>query len=421
MRVSIVGGGITGCVTALRLAREGHDICVYERGPKLGGALLDLIDNGQYWHKGCQYLSPEAPWYKEVVHNLDCEMSVFPHKYAAKTTYEGSTLYRDDLALPSVNNAAPQSLPSNYRAQTLADRFRIYGHNISNFLIENARRTGHDPDLLDEKCALSLQLSMVNFNDQTKDMLERKQKDPVADTLFALPRDAFGNEVPTLYAALPVGGYHEFFKAIHSYMEACGIRIILNSRVTAGNLVENSNHIAALLQKKQLHADCTVWCCNPVPLIMASGIGRLDSPAIKFLHIHGYIKNADLEYPVYIQNFDPASPVYRLYLYPTISGPQICIECFSRPKLSQTEILKQAHQVLKHMHKNAIIHPEHEEFYPAHFLFTQNDNKKIQAFEKISFQNKFISGAWEAFGRDNKIQIISNSISEFCQQQERLQ
>ncbi|CAN0506463.1 unnamed protein product, partial [Scytosiphon promiscuus] len=204
------------------------------------------------------------------------------HNYASITTYEGKTIFRDDLALPSIDNAAPHSLPSNYSAQTLADRFRIYGQKISNFLIDNARRTGHDPEQLDEKCAISLQLSMVSFNDQINGMLERKRNDPVADNLFALPRNAFGNEVSTLYAALPTGGYHEFFKAMHSHMEARGIRIKLNSRVTASSVEENQKHFATFLQKEQIQADYTVWCCKPVPLLIASGIGRLDSPAIKF-------------------------------------------------------------------------------------------------------------------------------------------
>ena len=55
MRVAVIGGGVTGLVAALRLARRGHRPVVYERWPGLGGQAATLDVGGghrleRYYH-----------------------------------------------------------------------------------------------------------------------------------------------------------------------------------------------------------------------------------------------------------------------------------------------------------------------------------------------------------------------------------
>ena len=69
MKIAVVGGGLAGCVAALELARDGHDVTLYEARPTLGGAVQTLParagdpspppDNGQHIALACftEYLS----------------------------------------------------------------------------------------------------------------------------------------------------------------------------------------------------------------------------------------------------------------------------------------------------------------------------------------------------------------------------
>ena len=55
MKVTVIGGGFTGCMTALYCAREGYEVTLWESADRLGGVLLDIkAENGLYFN-GCQY------------------------------------------------------------------------------------------------------------------------------------------------------------------------------------------------------------------------------------------------------------------------------------------------------------------------------------------------------------------------------
>jgi squalene-associated FAD-dependent desaturase len=63
VRAAVVGGGLAGCAAALELAKQGHEVIVYEARPTLGGAVQTLPyrdgdpspppDNGQHIALGC--------------------------------------------------------------------------------------------------------------------------------------------------------------------------------------------------------------------------------------------------------------------------------------------------------------------------------------------------------------------------------
>jgi protoporphyrinogen oxidase len=45
-RSVVIGGGISGCVAALRLARAGREVVLLERGPNLGGLVVSFEIGG---------------------------------------------------------------------------------------------------------------------------------------------------------------------------------------------------------------------------------------------------------------------------------------------------------------------------------------------------------------------------------------
>ena len=48
-KISIIGGGITGCASALLLARLGHKVTLFEKSGTLGGAIKDIIYNNNFF------------------------------------------------------------------------------------------------------------------------------------------------------------------------------------------------------------------------------------------------------------------------------------------------------------------------------------------------------------------------------------
>ncbi|MET0739422.1 MAG: FAD-dependent oxidoreductase, partial [Acidimicrobiales bacterium] len=47
-RVAVVGGGISGVLSAALLARQGHEVTIIDREPVLGG-LLGSVRHGAHW------------------------------------------------------------------------------------------------------------------------------------------------------------------------------------------------------------------------------------------------------------------------------------------------------------------------------------------------------------------------------------
>ncbi len=63
MRVVVVGAGLGGLGTALRLQGAGHDVTVLEQGPAPGGRAGQIVDQGYTWDTGPSLLT--MPWVLE--------------------------------------------------------------------------------------------------------------------------------------------------------------------------------------------------------------------------------------------------------------------------------------------------------------------------------------------------------------------
>ena len=74
--IVIVGGGITGCITALILRKKGHHVRIYENKPKIGGILRDYTDEGNVFFQGCQYLNLNNNWFQECFEFLKNDLVI---------------------------------------------------------------------------------------------------------------------------------------------------------------------------------------------------------------------------------------------------------------------------------------------------------------------------------------------------------
>ena len=66
-KVSIIGGGFSGCASALLLKKFGYDITLLEKGDKLGGTTSDILINKESYFNGPHYFNPNSLWAKEMM------------------------------------------------------------------------------------------------------------------------------------------------------------------------------------------------------------------------------------------------------------------------------------------------------------------------------------------------------------------
>ena len=50
--ISIIGGGISGCVTALLLSKLGHEVTLFEKKDTLGGTIGDINNDEENFLNG---------------------------------------------------------------------------------------------------------------------------------------------------------------------------------------------------------------------------------------------------------------------------------------------------------------------------------------------------------------------------------
>jgi hypothetical protein len=409
MKFSIVGAGITGCITALNLKNLGHEVDVYDKSSDIGGTLRDIDSESGHWFKGCQYLSNDASWLNKYKVYLNKLLYSFDHKYCSYTNFYSKKKLEYDFALPSIDKAFLKEFESTTNLKSLNDRFNLYEKDIASFLDSLVLRTGHKSINLDYRCSASLQLSAILFNNDYEEMLKKKSNNKTIDSLCALPRKVFYSEEPNLKASLPIEGYNSFFKSLYSIMKKKGINVYLNTGVTVRRC---SNKIIPFIKHEQINTDFLIWCCNPVKLVMVAGLGKLDSPVSKFKHIHCFVEGLEINSPIYFQCFDNTTSLYRLYFYPTKYDVKLCIECFANTEETEIEIFAKVKNITFPLFDNYKIRLWKTDIFYSYYLYSNNDYKKFKKLNNIALDNNIIPGAWEIFGRDQKIDFIANLIRQ---------
>ena len=48
-KISIIGGGFSGCISAFLLSKLGHKVTLFEKGDKLGGTSTDILNDEEFF------------------------------------------------------------------------------------------------------------------------------------------------------------------------------------------------------------------------------------------------------------------------------------------------------------------------------------------------------------------------------------
>jgi len=333
-RVVVMGGGFTGCLTALRLATVGVRVHLIETQRQLGGVLRDEVAEGRHWLRGCQYADAEAPWCGLLSDEVASHLEEVPHSMGSLTVDEGETVLANDLAVPMLRGTLPlatTNAATGTLTNTLAERFAEYG-DWAPRLSTLVERSGFRVAQLSDRAAMGLQMSRVAAADvSTEAVLMARSRSAWAEARLAVPRSARG--LPMAGALVPRQGWSPFFDALHKQLLTLGVQVSLGQtvRVTA-----QPHHLTLTVPgfaEPSLQEAVVVWAGNPVPLYtawksQASVPGaRLDNVAMRAVQVHADVTQWQGPVPHYVQWFAPDSPLLRVYVYRHGTRLQACLEC----------------------------------------------------------------------------------------------
>ena len=405
----VVGGGITGCVTALELTRLGFQVTLYEARLGLGGILRDIECEGGWYFNGCQYLRTEQAWHKALPEALQGNLYRFAHYYASYTDLGFGPVSHEDFEAP-VFDAPADGLADleTYRAcVSLADRTRCYPPSIAEAVLGWLSHLGIDSEAIDAGNAYNVQLGRLYLRSDDKEIKALKAKSPVADKLLGLPRTVRGEGRPV--GSLPIGGYNAFFDVFESILTEAGVVIRTGQPVVP----RFDNDAATLkLRGETLRPDLIVWAANPTPVIAAAGLGRLDDPFVDIAVSAGSISGPDLPAdPHYMQVYSTGSPIGRIFVYPREGGHCVTVEHMADGR-SLPDLQAHVQEICRSFYGDVRIEIAVQQPQRRHIFFSPADRARFDAFRDLCTTRyiNFIDGAWESYARDTKINNIASTI-----------
>lgn len=414
--ISIIGGGISGCVSAFLLSRKGYRVNLFERKNFLGGSIKDFTDEKNIFYNGPQYFDEKSFWFKELK-----KLNIFKNHFYSfkgyyreeKNYYNINKVYCDIFDENLINNNFPHPITNKKfiklkncknNFNSLEKRINCYQENIQKPIKKWCKNFSDKLDDLNEDCASIISISRVFFQKDKKKIFKLKDKDRNADMLLGIPKIDFKGRY-----CVPKKGYDEFFYKLEKYLRK-KIKIFLNSKIEVET--NDPRNINLFNNSELIKSDKIIWACNPVPLIKKFGIDPIDNKVlrVKIFSSNITFTNKIYDRNFYIQVFSKKTNIFRIYFYKIKGKSKISVETFLKKDQNELNI-----NILKNILKKFKINIKiNSKFYEKkeirHVLITNKDFKKFIEFEKIITRSKIISGGWHLFNRDKKIKhIISES------------
>ncbi len=218
-KISIVGGGIIGCLTAIHLNTKGYAVSIIEKNDQLGGVLKDDIFKENIFLKGTQYLNADERWFKNINKLLPNSFQIFKYNYGSITQINGKKNISKKFAIPVLNikNLEEKDfLQKSKKAKTLEDRLNLYPKKASKLLVDFIKNYNFPPNFLSANCVNSLQLSRIHLTNYDK-LVAKLKKNNFFDEILALERKKIFKK--DLNYSLPAYGYNNIFKNLLSELK----------------------------------------------------------------------------------------------------------------------------------------------------------------------------------------------------------
>ena len=407
--IAVVGGGITGCVTALLAAKKGLDVSLYEISDSLGGVLKDLKAKDERFINGCQYFEP-AKWfnelqthkeYEEIFHKLTLShgsYTKFNNKSHAEKNYPEATF------VDSFKN-----FKLNFKNQNnLADRYECYPKKISQYLKKWVKRFQINlEDLKWNAASKGLLTSRIYLKKHLPEIIVYKKKDSLADELYGIPRTELN--LKEVKAFLPRVGYDEFFSDIHKKLLNSGVKVFTKTPIRPNY---SKNNFSLISGNKKIDCDYIVWSCNPTGLIKCYDNTKLQSKNIK-VRVYCFNLNEKLNNHFYTHVYTKNSSIFRIFLYRLSGKSKITLECFDEEE-NIKNITKNISKILKDFKINTKLSKKNLKLVNRqrrYFLVSLSDEKTLKTFFKKTKNSNLICGAWNIYGREKKIDYLESQIN----------
>lgn len=410
-KISIIGGGFSGCVSAFILAESGYKVTLYEKGDKLGGTSKDLVYKDEKFFNGPHYFNPNSDWMKRLLsyREFNNEFKILDSKVINSQQYNIYRSYTDLFGKKQFNNLFAQPVTSfefkkifkNKGSSSLIKRLNLYQSNISKPLIEWCKSISKIADKLHFSCAERLNIGRICFINDIEYLKKIKKSNEKADQILGVPMKSKENQ-KYCYAK---NGNDSFYKKFEKVLKK-RVKINFNSIIKISK--HNKKKFQILENNKVLKADKFIWAANPVNLIKTLGYGDLDNPVTRikiFCSNIDILKNKSFE-NFYIQVFSSKSNIFRIYIYKLGKKHKITVETYYNKKFENLN-QKELNKILACFDvKIKIKHPFYEKKEVRHNLLTNKDYKKLKEFDKDFNYTNLVGGGWFLRGRENKLNHI---------------
>tara|TARA_Y100000768_G_scaffold113266_1_gene83456 strand:+ start:12768 stop:14036 length:1269 start_codon:yes stop_codon:yes gene_type:complete len=418
-KISIVGGGFSGCVSAFLLSKLGYDVTLFEKGEKLGGTSSDIIKDKEFYFNGPHYYFPETYWVKELMSHKEFKDEFenyicYDSKTKKEFNFHGS--YTDIFGKIEVSKFFAHPITSEpfeniselNEINALEKRIDSYQANIASSLKKWLKKHSLNFKKLHFNCAELLNIGRICFIKDLEKIKSTKKNSNYADYVLGVPRKKSNLERKICF---PKNGNDAFYQKFYSLLNK-KIKIKLNSKVKIE--CKDKKNINISNNGKNLETDYIIWAANPVYILKDLGYGLLDNPFVKvkvYCAEVELIKNLNFE-NFYIQVFSLKSNIFRIYFYKTGKSFKITVETFfdKKEKSINQEHLK---MILSHFKFNFKVKGTFfEKKEVRHYLMTSEDFKRFIKFDKDFKNTSLINGGWHLFGRENKIEHIMKNFSK---------
>lgn len=407
-KIVIVGGGITGCVSAIYCAELGYHVEIYEKKKNLGGVISDIEQKKDFFFNGPQYYDEKSWWLKDLRNkkNFKNLFYDFKLKYGSYNDLFNKNIFSKNFA--QIQTDIKFSHINKKKNKFYKDRISCYQSNIFNPIKRWSNRYCKSYEILHSNCSSYMNTGRVFFSNDKSKIKVLKKKDAFADDLLGIPNESFKSQK----FCLPILGNKFFFKKLENYLRSKKIKINLGSII---KLNQNHSKIELTYKNKKIESDLSVWCANPVPLIRACGFGILDNPTVNVLVLSMNVNlNKDLNNNLYLQVFSKKNNLFRIFIYKIKNQIKLSLEIIFHKNIDTEKEVNFAISILKNFD---IFIKEYSSIFKSkeirHMMFSVEDLKKFKRFEKSQISNKIIPGAWQFVGRENKISHIIKDINRY--------
>lgn len=405
-KVSIVGSGITGLSAALIFLKKNMDVEIFEKGDLEGGIIKDVIVGKKNYLSGCQYLSTDSFWYKNVPQKIKRLLRLEEIKYMSYCDlFNNKEKCLENFADVHVDRKVNLSKLKTKQIKTFYDKLSLFPQTISKVLENWSNRFQIDLKKLTPDSHRNGYTFSRIFLKKNNEIKKLKITNKIFDDLYGIPRaksiDSKG--------LLPVKGYNEFFKEFSKYLKEKKIKINLKTPVAP---IWKDNKIFLKSKGKLIKSDYVLWTGNPVSLIKGFNKNLLESANMK-LRSMTFKVNGRISTDFYIQVYAKKSSILRLFVYKKNKSLFCSVECLNESE-DIAKIRQDANMILKSFNKKIYLTGDKifDIIQKRYSVLSTKDYKILKNFKKRILDTNLIPSPWESASGQTRLNILESTLKD---------